>query len=62
MQLGGYMTNPDTTFLNGALCNDAPINDEAVSDSFVSNPPSGGNPPSISRRKHVSTGVGEARC
>jgi hypothetical protein len=49
-QLGGYMTNPNTTFLNGALCNDAPINDEAVSDSFVS------NPPLISQGKHVSTG------
>jgi len=46
MQLGGYIPNPDTTFLNGPLCNDAPIK---VSDSFLS------NPPSICQGKHVST-------
>ncbi|MGA2336279.1 MAG: hypothetical protein WBQ19_04475 [Terriglobales bacterium] len=48
------MTNTNTTFLNGALCNDAPVNDEAVSDSFMSNTSSGGNPPSISQG-NVST-------
>jgi hypothetical protein len=36
------------------LRNDAPINDEAMSDSFMSNPSSGGNPPSISQG-NVST-------
>ena len=41
----------DTTLLTGAPCSVAPINDEAASDSSVSNPPPGGNPPSTSQRK-----------
>ena len=41
----------DTKLLTGAPCSVAPINDEAVSDSSVSNPPPGGNSPSISQRK-----------
>jgi hypothetical protein len=50
------MTNTNSAFLNGALCNDAPVSDESVSDSFGSNPSAGGNPPSISQGKPVSTG------